>query len=107
MILKTRNTIERQLNIFEYDFVNNEEILILTAYAIKKDSELWEFPTIQKYNVEAYEKNKEAYEEEIIKFRNNCSLDSDKISLIESESQEIKEKVRELENLVQAITLKA
>lgn len=77
MNIKRESRIEQKLMISEMDIVNNEELLIATAFAIKLDDELWSYPQTQVFNTEVYERNKEQYQQEIMKFRRNVEGDVD------------------------------
>lgn len=93
MINKRFSSIEERLDIYEEDFVNNQDILILTCYAIKKNDNLWEFPSIQFWGngEEVYKKNKEKYDEVIMAFRNDCiGIEYENASLLSMEIEKIK-----------------
>ena len=72
MKLETTCLDERCLNIYEYDYVNNQKILILKVYCTKRDEGVWEFPQPQIFNQQAYETNKKNYDDAILSFRQDC-----------------------------------
>lgn len=63
---------ERSLTIYEYDMVNNEQVIIVKVYCTKRDNGMWEFPAPQIFNEVIYNQNKVAYEQQIQAFRNDC-----------------------------------
>lgn len=74
--MNTRNNIhiERKLTITETDMVNGGEILILIAYGVKVDDEMYSFPAPQIFNKELYERNRTLYDQAVREFRNNCEI---------------------------------
>ena len=72
MKLETTCLDERCLNIYEYDYVNNQKILILKVYCTKRDGGVWEFPQPQIFNQQVYENNKKIYDDAILSFRQDC-----------------------------------
>lgn len=88
MILKNGFLDERKLEIYEEDFVNNTEILVLIAYCVKRDKGMWEMPSPQILNENLYNKYKDKYDEKITAFRNDCTGTSD-ASLIENRFENI------------------
>ena len=88
MLLRNRFLDERKLEIYEEDFINNTEILVLVVYCVKRDGGMWEMPSPQIFNETLYNKYKDKYDEQIIAFRNDCAGTSD-ASLIESRFTDI------------------
>lgn len=88
MLLKNRFLDERKLEIYEEDFINNTEVLVLVVYCVKRDGGMWEMPSPQIFNETLYNKYKDKYDEQIIAFRNDCAGTSD-ASLIESRFTDI------------------
>ena len=41
MLLKNRFLDERKLEIYEEDFINNSEVLVLIVYCVKRDGGMW------------------------------------------------------------------
>lgn len=74
MIIKEEQRLEKVLNIYEIDYVGGGEILILTAYAVKENDELWAYPAPQIFNEEVYLRNKADYDAEVKVFRANCEV---------------------------------
>ena len=83
MLLKNKFLDERKLEIYEEDFINNTEVLVLIVYCVKRDGGMWEMPSPQIFNENLYNKYKDKYDEQVTAFRNDCSGTSD-ASLIES-----------------------
>ena len=91
MILKTKKYDERCLEIFEEDLINDETLLILTVYCIKREEGVWEFPIPQITNERMYEKYKDKYDEQILSFRNDCdSREGEKGSIVTNEIEKLK-----------------
>lgn len=88
MLLRNRFLDERKLEIYEEDFINNTEVLVLVVYCVKRDGGMWEMPSPQIFNETLYNKYKDKYDEQIIAFRNDCAGTSD-ASLIESRFTDI------------------
>lgn len=88
MLLRNRFLDERKLEIYEEDFINNTEVLVLVVYCVKRDGGMWEMPSPQIFNETLYNKYKNKYDEQIIAFRNDCAGTSD-ASLIESRFTDI------------------
>ena len=74
MVIKEEQRLERVLNIYEIDYVGGGEILILTAYAVKEDDEMWAYPAPQIFNEEVYLRNKEDYDAQVKDFRMDCEV---------------------------------
>ena len=92
MLLKNRFLDERKLEIYEEDFINNTEVLVLIVYCVKRDGGMWEMPSPQILNENLYNKYKDKYDEQITAFRNDCSGTSD-VSLIENRFTNIEEQI--------------
>ena len=88
MLLRNRFLDERKLEIYEEDFINNTEALVLVVYCVKRDGGMWEMPSPQIFNETLYNKYRDKYDEQIIAFRNDCAGTSD-ASLIESRFTDI------------------
>ncbi len=72
MIARVNSRREEMLNIYEVDIVNGGDILILTAYAVKENDEMWSYPSPQIFNEEIYQRNKIEYDKKVKEFRLNC-----------------------------------
>ena len=72
MITQYGSLDERRFSIYEYDMVNNEQILIATVYCIRKDNGMWELPAPHIFNEVIYNNNRAQYEAAIQAFRNDC-----------------------------------
>lgn len=72
MNIKTESNIEKKLTITETDMVNGGEAIILIAYAIKENDDMWSYPAPQIFNSEVYEKNKIMYNNAVREFRLSC-----------------------------------
>ena len=72
MITQYGSLDERRFSIYEYDMVNNEQVLIATVYCTRRDNGMWELPAPQIFNETIYNNNKAQYEEAIQSFRNDC-----------------------------------
>ena len=74
--MNTRNNIhiERKLTITETDMVNGGEVLILIAYGVKVDEEMYSFTAPKIFNKELYERNRKLYDKDVREFRNNCEV---------------------------------
>lgn len=72
MITQYGSLDERRFSIYEYDMVNNEQVLIATTYCVKRDNGMWELPAPQIFNEVIYNNNKAQYEAAIQAFRNDC-----------------------------------
>ena len=66
--------IEKKLTITETDMLNGGEALILIAYAVKDNDDLYSYPAPQIFNQEIYEKNKQAYDNAVREFRQACEV---------------------------------
>lgn len=74
MNIKNENRIERKLVITETDLINGGDVLILVAYAIKENDDLYSYPAPQIFNTEIYQKNKTEYDNTVKEFRLNCEV---------------------------------
>ena len=74
MNIKTETRMEQKLLITETDVVNGGEVLVLTAYAVKENEDMWSYPAPQIFNQELYNKNKEAYNLSVKQFRDECEV---------------------------------
>ena len=72
MITQYGSLDERKLSIYEYDMVNNEQVLIVSVYCVRRDNGMWELPAPQIFNEVIYNNNKAQYEATIQAFRNDC-----------------------------------
>lgn len=72
MITQYGSLDERKLSIYEYDMVNNEQVLIVSVYCVRRDNGMWELPAPQIFNEVIYNNNKAQYEAAIQAFRNDC-----------------------------------
>ena len=72
MNIKTETNVEKKLTITETDMVNGGEAIILIAYAIKENDDMWSYPAPQIFNSEVYEKNKIMYNNAVREFRLSC-----------------------------------
>ena len=88
MLLKNGFLDERKLEIYEEDFINNTEVLVLIVYCVKRDGGMWEMPSPQIFNENLYNKYKDKYDEQVIAFRNDCVGVTD-VSLIENRFENI------------------
>lgn len=72
MITQYGSLDERRFSIFEYDMINNEQVIIATVYCVRRDNGMWELPAPQIFNEVIYNNNKLQYEAAIQAFRNDC-----------------------------------
>lgn len=72
MNIKEDIRVEKTLNITENDVVNGGEVLVLVAYAIKENEDLYSFLSPQIFSNEIYEKNKTEYDNAVKGFRAKC-----------------------------------
>ena len=72
MITQYGSLDERRFSIYEYDMVNNEQVLIATVYCTRRDNGMWELPAPQIFNEVIYNNNRAQYEAGIQAFRNDC-----------------------------------
>lgn len=100
MQLETTSLDERCLNIYEYDYINNQKVLILKVFCIKRNDGVWEFPEPQIENMEAYENNKSSYDDAILSFREDCqNLVGEPATLIQNQMTELNSDVDNLEEV--------
>ena len=64
--------IEKKIMISETDMVNGGEVLVVVAYAVKENEDLYAFPAPQVFNDEVYQRNKAEYDKAIREFRASC-----------------------------------
>ena len=72
MQIKSGSLDERYIEVYEYDMINNTNVLILKAYGIKRDNGIWEFPAPQIFNSTVYKSNQTEYDNVVLGFRNDC-----------------------------------
>lgn len=72
MNIKNNTRVEKSITITETDIVNGGEVMVLIAYAIKENDNLYSYPAPQIFNQTLYEKNKAIYDEAVINFRKEC-----------------------------------
>lgn len=72
MITQYGSLDERRFSIYEYDMINNEQVIIATVYCVRRDNGMWELPAPQIFNEVIYNNNKAQYEAAIQAFRNDC-----------------------------------
>ena len=72
MIIKEEQRLERVLNIYEVDLINGGDVLVLTAYAVKENDDMWNYPSPQIFNEDVYRRNKTEYDSKVREFRLAC-----------------------------------
>lgn len=72
--MKKESRIEKSIKITETDIVNGGEVLVLIAYAVKENEEMWSYPAPQIFNYNIYDKNKAIYDEAVKNFRKECEV---------------------------------
>ena len=72
MIIKEEQRLERVLNIYEVDVINGGDVLVLTAYAVKENDDMWSYPSPQIFNEDVYRRNKTEYDSKVREFRLAC-----------------------------------
>lgn len=72
MIIKEEQRLEKVLNIYEVDIINGGDVLVLTAYAVKENDDMWNYPSPQIFNEDIYRRNKTEYDKKVKEFRLNC-----------------------------------
>ena len=72
MIIKEEQRLEKVLNIYEVDIINGGDVLVLTAYAVKENDDMWNYPSPQIFNEDVYRRNKAEYYKKVKEFRLNC-----------------------------------
>ena len=92
MNISVNSRIEKCLTITETDMINGGEVTILVAYAIKDNNGIFNFPDIQIYNQDVYDRNKEIYNAQVLAFRNDCeNMTEDKGSVLADEISSLKQ----------------
>ncbi|MBP3931149.1 MAG: hypothetical protein J6D47_16500 [Peptostreptococcaceae bacterium] len=74
MNISNTQRIEKCLKITETDIINGGEVLVLIAYAVRENDDMWSYPSPQIFNEELYNKNKEAYNLSVKQFRDECEV---------------------------------
>ena len=74
MNISNTQRIEKCLKITETDIINGGEVLVLIAYAVKENDDMWSYPAPQIFQEELYLKNKINYDNEVKEFRLNCEV---------------------------------
>lgn len=72
MIIKEEQRLEKVLNIYEVDIINGGDVLVLTAYAVKENDDMWNYPSPQIFNEDVYRRNKTEYDSKVREFRLAC-----------------------------------
>lgn len=72
MIIKEGQRLEKVLNIYEVDIINGGDVLVLTAYAVKENDDMWNYPSPQIFNEDVYRRNKAEYDSKVRDFRLAC-----------------------------------
>ena len=90
MILKNKSLIEKCLEIYEVDYINGGEVLILKAYCCSVDGGVFSLNAPQIFNKAVYEANKVEYDRKIQEFRNSCSINDTDTTLLASEIEQLK-----------------
>ena len=72
MNIRENTMIEKKIMISETDMVNGGEVLVVVAYAVKENDDLYAFPAPQVFNEEVYKRNKAEYDKTIQEFRASC-----------------------------------
>ena len=72
MIIKETQRLEKALNIYEVDIINGGDVLVLTAYAVKENDDMWNYPSPQIFNEDIYRRNKAEYDKKVKEFRLSC-----------------------------------
>ena len=72
MIIKEGQRLEKVLNIYEVDIINGGDVLVLTAYAVKENDDMWNYPSPQIFNEDVYRRNKAEYDSKVREFRLAC-----------------------------------
>ena len=74
MNISNTQRIEKCLKITETDIINGGEVLVLIAYAVRENDDMWSYPSPQIFNQELYNKNKEDYNLSVKQFRDECEV---------------------------------
>ena len=72
MIIREGQRLEKVLNIYEVDVINGGDVLVLTAYAVKENDDMWNYPSPQIFNEDVYRRNKTEYDSKVREFRLAC-----------------------------------
>lgn len=72
MIVREEQRLEKVLNIYEVDVINGGDVLVLTAYAVKENDDMWNYPSPQIFNEDVYRRNKTEYDSKVKEFRLAC-----------------------------------
>ena len=72
MIIREGQRLEKVLNIYEVDVINGGDVLVLTAYAVKENDDMWNYPSPQIFNEDVYRRNKAEYDTKVREFRLAC-----------------------------------
>ena len=72
MIVREGQRLEKVLNIYEVDVINGGDVLVLTAYAVKENDDMWNYPSPQIFNEDVYRRNKAEYDSKVREFRLAC-----------------------------------
>ena len=72
MIVREKQRLEKVLNIYEFDVINGGDVLVLTAYAVKENDDMWNYPSPQIFNEDVYRRNKIEYDSKVREFRLAC-----------------------------------
>ena len=72
MNIRENTMIEKKIMISETDMVKGGEVLVVVAYAVKENDDLYAFPAPQVFNAEVYQRNKAEYDKVIQEFRTSC-----------------------------------
>jgi hypothetical protein len=72
VIIKEEQRLEKVLNIYEVDIINGGDVLVLTAYAVKENDDMWNYPSPQIFNEDVYRRNKTEYDSKVREFRLAC-----------------------------------
>ena len=72
MIVREEQRLEKVLNIYEVDIINGGDVLVLTAYAVKENDNMWNYPSPQIFNEDVYRRNKAEYDAKVREFRGKC-----------------------------------
>ena len=72
MIIKEEQRLEKVLNIYEVDIINGGDVLVLTAYAVKENDDMWNYPSPPIFNEDIYRRNKTEYDKKVKEFRLSC-----------------------------------
>ena len=91
MILKNKSLIEKCLEIYEIDYINGGEVLILKVYCTSLDGGVFSLNAPQIFNQAVYEANKVEYDAKIQEFRNSCNINETDSTLLASEIEQLKD----------------